>query len=261
MRYQQSGEGKRVQEFKNKHFGQRCFIIGNGPSLTAQDLDRLQNEITFASNKIFYIYDKTKWRPTYYCCFDKSCLKEEIDTIKKGGSYTKFLNYYPAAKFERTPEDHIWYLAFKGKFHVSTDYTKVDYTLSDDISRYAMFVPNVTISAIEIAIYMGFKEIYLLGVDHQYALQVDNSGHIHGRIQQNKDVKANYFAGYDMKGNRVADNVYNQDAATIGYKAAKKFAEERNVKIYNATRGGKLEVFERVDFDELMGQKKTGDTK
>ena len=36
------------------------------------------------------------------------------------------------------------------------------------------------------------------------------------------------------------------------YEVAKENAEKKGIKIYNATRGGKLEVFERVDFDSLF---------
>ena len=79
---------------------------------------------------------------------------------------------------------------------------------------------------------MGFKEIYLLGADCSYS-----------------DGKKNHFIDY-MK--------YNSDQFSDGsqmfeaYKVAKKYADKNNIKIYNATRGGKLEIFERVDFDQLF---------
>ncbi|HJD45240.1 MAG TPA: hypothetical protein H9909_00215, partial [Candidatus Mediterraneibacter norfolkensis] len=55
---------------KNKHKGERCFVIGNGPSLTAEDLELLKGEITFAANRIYMLFDRTDWRPTYYFCAD-----------------------------------------------------------------------------------------------------------------------------------------------------------------------------------------------
>ena len=39
------------------------------------------------------------------------------------------------------------------------------------------------------------------------------------------------------------------DAIMDGYKAAKQYADLHGIRICNATRGGKLEIFERVDFD------------
>ncbi len=256
LQYQHSGEGKLIQGFKDIHRGERCFVIGNGPSLTPQDLDKLKDEITFGSNRIFCIYPQTQWRPTYYCSFDDRCVSQEIGRIKAGGSYDKFLNYDPGIKYGRSPEDHIYYLVFNGKFHVRPDETRMDYTLSDDIAKYATWVPSVTINAIEIAIYMGFTEIYLLGIDHQYMIQSDHKGKAHGALYRNETVQSSYFAGMnDEKGNVITSSVYDPDVATLGYKVAKRFAERRNVHIYNATRGGKLEVFERVDFDNVIAAK------
>ena len=46
----------KLRKYKSIHKGKRCFIIGNGPSLTGSELDLIKEEITFASNKIFNIY-------------------------------------------------------------------------------------------------------------------------------------------------------------------------------------------------------------
>src|SRR5699024_7865108 len=64
------GNRARIEALRNCHKGERCFIIGNGPSLRAEDLDKLKNEITFACNRINLIFDQTDWRPTYYCITD-----------------------------------------------------------------------------------------------------------------------------------------------------------------------------------------------
>ena len=95
----------------------------------------------------------------------------------------------------------------------------------------------VTYDAIQIAVYLGFKEIYLLGVDFSFC----------------KD--------YKDKSNHFVENYYNKNSKTTvvteneqlkAYQKAKQYAETHGIKIYNATRGGKLEVFERVDFDSLF---------
>ena len=58
------------ESLRNQYSGQRGFIIGNGPSLRVEDLDSLQGEITIASNKIYMIFPKTPWRPTFYTIAD-----------------------------------------------------------------------------------------------------------------------------------------------------------------------------------------------
>ena len=57
-----------VKKFKNKHLGERCFIVGNGPSLKNTKLDLIKNEFSFAMNRISMIFDFTEWRPSYYSC-------------------------------------------------------------------------------------------------------------------------------------------------------------------------------------------------
>ena len=61
---------KYLRECKDIHKGKRAFIIGNGPSLTKEDLEMLTNEITFASNRIYKMFDDTEWRPKYFTISD-----------------------------------------------------------------------------------------------------------------------------------------------------------------------------------------------
>ena len=68
---------KNLEQCKNKYKGKRCFIIGNGPSLTKEDLEKLKGEYTFASNKIYKLFDKTSWRPDFYAIFDENVGKSE----------------------------------------------------------------------------------------------------------------------------------------------------------------------------------------
>ena len=50
--------------------GRKIFVIGNGPSLKAADLDMLEGNISIASNRINLIYDECRWRPTFHTVVD-----------------------------------------------------------------------------------------------------------------------------------------------------------------------------------------------
>ena len=241
-----------LKTLRNKHQGQRCFIIGNGPSLLPSDLDRLTNEVTFAANRIYHIYPKTKWRPTYYVSIDTDVLVAEIDRIKKSGPYLKFLNY-KAKRYGRTKQDNICYLFYSGRFGIF-DRTRYIGALSEDVSHHSNQFSTVTATSIELAIYMGFTEIYLLGMDSNYAKKQGKDG----KIYVDKSIKSSYFEGMRDADGKLGDGniaVLNEDALNLSYMRCKSFAETHGVKISNATRGGKLEIFERVDFDELMAPK------
>lgn len=247
-KYQKSDDSKYIQGLCGIHNNKRCFIIGNGPSLTPDDLDKIKNEISFASNRIYHIFQFTEWRPNYYLSMDFNVIALEIENIKNIGNYPKFINYR-AAKYGRKSDSNLWYIFMKGKFNINP-FASFANELSNDASKYLTKSGTVTATAIELAIYMGFKEIYLLGVDNNYAIKVDKKG----RIYNDPTVKSSYFKGMKDSSGKLGDgfSVQSVETANNSYEMCKKFAEEKGVRIYNATRGGKLEVFERIDFDSIF---------
>ena len=100
----------------------------------------------------------------------------------------------------------------------------------------------MTYMCLQLAVYMGFKEIYLLGVDHNYSVTLLPNG----EIAEDSSVK-DYFSD-SIKYTNIPQ-IYK---STLAYLAAEKYAEDHGIKIYNATKGGKLDAFERVDFDCLF---------
>ena len=58
------------EKLRNRHAGQRCFVIGNGPSLATQDLRPLAGEITFVMNAFWKHPILDEWQPTYFCFAD-----------------------------------------------------------------------------------------------------------------------------------------------------------------------------------------------
>lgn len=105
---------------------------------------------------------------------------------------------------------------------------------------------TVTISAIQLAAHMGYRNIYLLGVDHNFDNVIDENGN----TVINKDVK-NYFC--DNYDNDLQDYVvHNLGRTTKGYYALQEFCSKHGVNIYNATRTTKLEAFPKISFEEAV---------
>lgn len=80
---------KQIAELRNSHEGERCFIIGNEPSLRAEDLSRIKEIPSFASNRIYEIYDLTDWRPTFYCIQDYEVIKKQYKNVNRKIDNTK----------------------------------------------------------------------------------------------------------------------------------------------------------------------------
>ena len=77
---------------KNIHLGERCFIIGNGPSLLKTDLIKLNNETTFSCNMVYKLIDKN-WNPYYYFAHDPKYVKELSSEIKKVPCKKRFIGF------------------------------------------------------------------------------------------------------------------------------------------------------------------------
>lgn len=225
-----------LKEFKDIHNGERCFIIGNGPSLASEDLDRLQNEYTFASNRIFKIYNQTDWRPTYYGICDLTMfhqIKSEINSVG-AKSYFFPLDFINIIKITGSifffPRIPFVFLRKRPKF-------------SNKINIQMYEGGTITYFLIQLAAYMGFKEICLLGVDYNYSV---NQTREEGLVRN--DNITDYF--YEGKVEKVT--LPNLQVNLYAYESAREYCDKNNIKIVNATRITKLNVFNKIDFDSLL---------
>lgn len=238
--------GKKIQALKDIHKGERCFIVANGPSLTSADLDLLQKngEVTFAMNRIYKIFPQTSWRPTYYVCEDINIFHES----------TKEINEIPA-KLKFVPVNHKWYngidiesaIYFWANYNRENDFPD---SFSPDISKQMDSMGTVTFTCMNIAAYMGFKEIYLLGVDHNYTVTINEEG----ETIVDKSAKDYFCENYDTDIKDIV--VHDMGQNTRAYRKAKHYCDNNGINIYNATRGGKLEVFPRVNFDDITAKQR-----
>lgn len=230
-----------LKKFRDLHRGQRCFIIGNGPSLTLEDLERLQGEYTFASNKIYTVFDKISWKPTYYVVSDNDITPEMYEQSKYFADEVK-AKFFPA-NFRggcSGENKNAWFYNYVG-----CDTTgKIPPEFSTDISKYLVEGFSVAYVAMQIAAYMGFKEIYLVGIDFSWSIYKDCQGNIY----ENGEAKHRF---YEENHEEDEISIPNVELMENAYRQALAYCDAHEIKIFNATRGGKLNVFQRVDLDTL----------
>lgn len=243
VHFDRTSYGKQLAAYKNKYVDQRCFFIGNGPSLRAEDLTKLHEagEMTFAFNRIYNIFDQTPWRPDFYISQDEKMLAGCVNEVCKIKVDAKFI----PIQLEWWNNISISDAACFNLVNQRTDDPE-KFCFSDDISRCIYNSGTGMYTAAQLAAYMGFSEIYLIGVDHHFQISQNNQGEI---IVDNS-VK-DYFTD---KYNEDKDKLYipNTERSTMTYEAMKRHCDARSVRVFNATRGGKLEVFPRVTFDSLF---------
>ncbi|PLX70669.1 MAG: hypothetical protein C0602_03930 [Denitrovibrio sp.] len=237
--YDQKKNMQRLVSYKNKHKGERCFIIGNGPSLQMDDLDKIAGELCFASNKIYLAFESTIWRPTYLCVEDLLVSKQNSDILNEI-SIPKFLEK-ETLKYLDGSEASIY------EFKHDSD----NKNFSRDITHGMVLGYSIVCSQIQMAYYMGFSEIYLLGVDFSFTFSPDEKGTIFNNIKYYEhDNNNNHFSeNYREKGEIWTHP--NLDAQYEFYDYVQNNVVSDSFKIYNASRKTKLDVFPLVDFDIL----------
>jgi|GEM_PF-751802 len=214
---------KKLKKYRNKYQEQRCFIIGNGPSLTIKDLEKLSGEVTFAANGIFFGLDSTQFRPTYYSVCDPIGMEDLYDSVS---------NFFDNRTIMLFPKN-VLLTTYKVKNALYYD-CKPENKTNFDLLEGIYTGNTVSYNLISLAIYMGFKDIYLIGLDFNFT------------AKQSHFIK-NYL------------NFNNKDAATKevltwfdDFKKLNMRIQDKKINIYNATRGGKLDIFPRVDFDQIV---------
>lgn len=242
----------RLKSLKDKYKGKRIFIIGNGPSLNRTPLEFLKDEYTFAVNRFHLMYDRISWRPTFYTICDRRVIKDIANEVNALTGSTCFLD----EKFRgmHREGDDIYYT------NVTLKYDKPEEQhFSYDISKGVRASNTVVGVAIQIAQYMGFGPIYMIGCDLGYKVLET--------VEQKGDDKFNMGVGFDLTSTKDDDpnhfdpryfgkgrlwhapNVKGMVEHHTYYRTA---VERAGNKIYNATVGGELEAYERVNFDDLF---------
>ena len=227
----------RLTDWKNKYKGQRAFIIGNGPSLNQTDLSRLRHEFTFGLNRIFLMFPALG--------FNTSCLVSVNDLVIEQSF--REINSLPIPKF----------LSWRSHrfFAPSSELSSLPIFLytTYESPKFAMDARDrlwegatVTTVALQLAYHMGFGQVILIGVDHNFA----SKGEANKTVVSDGADPNHFSAGYFGKGFRW--QLPDLDASEIGYRLAREAYEKDGRQVLDATIGGKLTVFPKVDYNSLF---------
>ncbi len=237
---------KKLRALKNTHMGRRCVLVGNGPSLTAGDLEAIKNEVTFGCNMIFKSFEFTAWRPDYYFVIDSAYIKNHSTELADVLDMPVFTVAQRLHLWKKRPKNLMW-----------------SYLYKDD--RYRPFCnppkgvdlqkSTVMVLMIEMAVYMGFSEIYLIGVDASNTHAAAGATHFMDNNFSQKTQRVIQKRSANFSKNAMTMEGLGQmvlDHSLLAYAGLWEYAARRGVRIFNATRGGFLEVFPRADLDDVL---------
>jgi hypothetical protein len=238
-----------LAKFHNAFKGERCFIIGNGPSLNKHDLALIENEYTFGVNSFYYKTRETGFRPYFYVVEDSSVMKENLEEIV---NYRAPFKFFPTIYTDLHPKDpNVFFFKMNRGFYEKSSTNYAVPRFSTDASKELFCGQSVTYINLQLAYFMGFTEVYLIGMDFSYVIPESHSrkGDV---LLSDTDDENHFHKDYFGKGKTWKDP--KLERVGNNYRMAKLAYESVGRRIYNATIGGSLEIFDRVDYSALVGQ-------
>lgn len=241
-----------IQSLKDIYAGQRCFIMGNGPSIKHMNLNLLKNEVVWGFNKCFLLFDQIDWRPKFYTTNDIRLtrdISQKINELVEEQVDTTFIfpSQFKAENILKPSPRIIW---INARNFIGEDLDS--WTFSTDASSWVANAATVAISGLQLASFLGFNPIYLIGCDTSYTVptSVTIEDSPENLISTQSDDPNHFSNDYFGKGDKWL--LPNVDLMINQYEKSKKVLDVLGVNVFNATLGGNLETFPRIDFESLF---------
>ena len=221
-----------IRQFRDIHAGERCVIIGNGPSLRDTNLDLLRGEITFGLNRIYLMFDELGFETTFLVVVNQLVVEQCADDFRriKAPLFTTTLN--------RT--------SLEGKENAGYLNRLSGPRFSGDASRGIWEGGTVTYVAMQLAYYMGFSDVILIGVDHRFAV----SGPAHQIVESQGPDSSHFDPNYFGKGFKW--QLPDLETSEIAYTLALDEFRKDGRRIVDATVGGALTVFPKSTLETAL---------
>jgi hypothetical protein len=224
---------KAIASLKDKYHGKRCFIIGNGPSLRNTDLKKLKNEFTFGMNRIYLAFPEMGFATSFFVSINDLVIQQTASDILSL-EMPKFIAW----------RSHQWLQPKPNLYFLYTTYTEPIFSLN--AAGRLWEGATVTYTALQLAYYLGFSEVILIGVDHSFATQ----GKPNETVTSTGDDPNHFNPAYFGKGFRW--QLPDLETSELAYRMARHAFEKAGRQVLDATVGGKLTVFPKVEYETLF---------
>ncbi|MEM7708754.1 MAG: 6-hydroxymethylpterin diphosphokinase MptE-like protein [Pseudomonadota bacterium] len=225
----------RLSIFKDRHAGQRCILVCNGPSLNGMELSVLRHEVVIGLNKIHLGMDRFRFYPRYLVAVNDRVVAQSREALQKLNC-VKFISRRNSPTISEDGLTHFIETATPKK------------RFCTDIREGVHEGWTVTYAALQIAYHMGFQEVFIIGMDHRY---VYRGAPNEARVLKGTD--PNHFDPQYFGGGQEWNNP-DLDRSEESYRIARREFEQAGRRIYDATDGGACNVFEKIDHRAVFGE-------
>jgi hypothetical protein len=234
-----SEKGKKLHSYykdslKDRHKGERLFLIANGPSINKTDLSLLKDEYTMCMNRFYIKFDDLEYTPNYLVCAER------------------FITAQFAEDFENLPCETFFSWEFNDTF-TKSNFVKQTFSgnifFQNDITKPICYGGTVTYVCLQIAFYMGFEEVILVGLDHSFK---EKGRATKMEVRTYEKDESHFDPNYFPKG--IIWKLPDLKKSEYSYVKARAFYEKEGRKILDATIGGHCENFAKVDYNSLFNK-------
>lgn len=224
---------RKLNQLRGSHQGERCVIIGNGPSLKNTDLTRLKEVFTIGMNRFYMAFEELGFATSLLLTVNDLVIEQCAQDLRQLPIPT-FVSWRGRKYIQPSANLHYLYTSY------------ILPRFSGDATGRLWEGATVTFVAMQLAYFMGFKQVILIGVDHNFTTK----GTPNTTVVSTGDDPNHFNPAYFGKGFRW--QLPDLETSEIGYSMAKTAYENSGREILDATVGGKLTIFPKVDFNTLF---------
>lgn len=224
-----------LEKFANSHTDEDCFLIGNGPSLNKTDLRLLDGFHTIGLNKIHLIFDRCFVDLSYHVAVNPFVIEQSLVDFEKLAC-PSFLSFHNT----EGPSRHK-----NGMYYLYTD--DAPFCFSETVLRPISEGWTVTFVALQLAFFLGFRRVFLIGVDHSFSVQGSPN---EKQVLQGDDL--NHFAADYFKGKEW--QLPDLEGSEMAYRLAKFTFDRAGRQVLDATVGGQLDVFRKIGYSDALAE-------
>ena len=228
-----------LAELRDRHRGKRGWIIGNGPSVRLEDLAAIPEEdVKFCFNRFYLSYDQHPLREDYVVSADTLMIADfGQDMIGKSTGLPLFC--LARAAMPQLEGPHVALTPFDGYLPL----------FSMNPAAFVGVGGSSVCVALQMAHYMGLRDVVLYGLDYSFSMKLQFDPRYPFPVSYDD---GNHFITSYRSAKPWCPPTWRDISA--GFLNARVAFETTGGRVRNATRGGRLETFERVDFDKAVAE-------